>query len=1150
MSDKFDQNNINNENRKRNRSTLSNLNKSWNELLSGFQYEDDIEIHSLEDLEIEDIDLSTLSSLNEADYFPRSKAPEKSFIPSEHITHEKEHIANTNTRRTIRRAISHNDPQKNKIISDADSYYNTGSEKPSAGNTYNAGRMTFGSDADSMSDIYFPKPEKEKSAARSSYNPPPVFSNNSNSLSEKRRQEKRNNNAGMNNFSNNEAEEKDMTTQSEKSEKKGKKKKKKRRSLGRKIFRTILILILLGIVAVGAYSAYVILTMPEVDPYKIYENLSESSVIYDDKGNVLESVSSSTVRTNVKYDELPENLVNAFVAIEDKTFFTHKGFNIVRIFGAIKESIISKGGVSGTSTITQQLARNLWLDSDRSMKRKIREAYCTVLLERALTKEQIIEAYLNTIPLGYSTFGVQAASQAYFGCDVGDLTLAECATLASLPKAPTTYAPLKRIPADEISAENSDILLQDVGYVVVYNTAYVNRQHLVLKSMLDQGHITQSEYDAAMQEDMRANMKPSPMSNSNVSSYFTDYCIQEVIHDLQTELKIDEESAKDMIYSRGLSIYSTINIDMQKAAEEEFSSNSNFPNIRGLKRDGNGNILNSKNSNIMLYSKSTYFNNDGTFTLQPDEFQKNANGDLVILTGKRLNLYSINSGGKETTQIEFKNLYTINDGVFYSINGGYLSGIDAQYISKDSSGNAVISADFINANPEFFIMGGDTVSIGPDHYTLRQETIQPQGSMVVTDFTNGQIKVMIGGRSLTGRLLYNRSNNPRQPGSSIKPIAVYGPAIQSGVELGTKWTAGTTIEDSENKVNGRIWPRNWYTGYKGWVTLRTCVQQSINVTAVRLLNDIGFDYSIKYLKANGITTIKETGDANDMNPAALALGGMTVGISPIEMASAYGTFPNGGTYVAPTSYTKVLDSNGEILLEKKPATRQVYDEGVAYIMTDILRTTVTNGIAGKAAIGTQPVGGKTGTTTDNYDAWFVGFTPQFAASVWIGNDVNIELTQGSSAAAALWSKVMKRVCAGYEYGSFRSRPSNVYVGSGGELYVKGTSPSGPSAGTSAENNDVPIDAENPDDPVENPDNPTEDPVQNPNTPATDPNSGTSEPTNPNTPPTNPNGSGTATDPNPVTPPADPNGGSTTTPNQDGNEPATPSPPHGVVNDAA
>jgi penicillin-binding protein 1A len=293
-----------------------------------------------------------------------------------------------------------------------------------------------------------------------------------------------------------------------------------------------------------------------------------------------------------------------------------------------------------------------------------------------------------------------------------------------------------------------------------------------------------------------------------------------------------------------------------------------------------------------------------------------------------------------------------------------------------------------------------------------------------------------------------------------------------------------------------------------------------------------------------------------MNLAALALGGMTNGISPIEMASAYGTFPNKGVYVEPCSYTRVEDAQGNVLLEKVPYTNKVFDESVAFIMTDILQTTVTRGIAGRAAIGTQPVGGKTGTTSDNVDAWFVGFTPQFAASVWIGNDVNIELSKGSSAAAALWSKVMKRVCSGYSYGSFPSMPSNVYV-LDGEYYVTGTSPTGPTASADRpevfydENgNPYIIDSDTGDivyvtvDPttgdVTRISTPSNDDSQDDQNAATQPDTNNTTTTNPGTttPSTNTDNS------------SEPNNGTTTpsTPTTS-TTPSVPAPPHGVVNDA-
>lgn len=827
-----------------------------------------------------------------------------------------------------------------------------------------------------------------------------------------------------------------MTAKKKKKSEKGGKK-----PLRRRILRWILAVILACIAAGIAYVAFVIITTPEIDPDDLYSELDQTSVIYDDGGEVLEYINSSSARTNVTYDELPQDLIDAFVAIEDKTFFEHHGFNFVRIAGAIAESMFTDKDVGGTSTITQQLARNLYLSNERTMTRKIKEAYYTLILEHNLTKEQIIEAYLNTIDFGYNSSGVQAAANAYFGCDVGDLTIAQCATLASIPKSPSKYSPLKTYYNEEVSADSEDILLVGDTYTIVYNDAYIPRQRTVLKNMYDQGLITEEEYQTALAEDIKSELRPSE-DTQHVSSYFADYCLDEVEADLMEAYDLNEDGVRRLV-RQGLRIYSTLNVQMQQTAEQEFSDSSNFPGV-SPRRDRSGNIVNSSGS-VMLYRKSSYFNSDDTFTLTSDEFEFDGSGNLVLLAGKRLSFYTV-SGAEDTKeeQIEFKPLYYMEGGILYSINGGVIGGIDGKYKSRDADGNLVISKEFLDSDKNIFILGDGTVSVGPEHYTLRQATIQPQGSMVVTEFETGQIKVMVGGRSLEGRLLYNRANNPRQPGSSIKPIGVYGPAIQSGVDLDSGWTAGSTIEDSPNYLNGRLWPRNSYSGYLGWITLRTAVERSANVPAVRLLEDIGISYSIDFLKKNGISSIVESSDdssTNDENLSALALGGMTRGISPIEMASAYGTFPNGGVYVEPTTYTKVTDAQGNVLLESEAEGTRVYDEGVAFIMTDVLRTTVTDGIGRRASIGIQPVGGKTGTTTDNYDAWFVGFTPQYAASVWIGNDVNIELTQGSAAAASLWSTVMRQLAVNATTTSFRSRPDNVYY-SGGEYYVKGTYPTG------------------------------------------------------------------------------------------------------------
>ena len=314
---------------------------------------------------------------------------------------------------------------------------------------------------------------------------------------------------------------------------------------------------------------------------------------------------------------------------------------------------------------------------------------------------------------------------------------------------------------------------------------------------------------------------------------------------------------------------------------------------------------------------------------------------------------------------------------------------------------------------------------------------------------------MVGGRNVDGKMLLNRTLSAQQPGSSIKPLAVYSSALQfsfnaeaKGKKLslddseGSRWgdyiTAGRIINDKAMTVGGKTWPKNWYSGYKGHMTLREAVEQSVNVCAVKVYNQMGPEFPVEQLKKMGVTSVVEGNDGyNDLNPAALALGGMTYGISPLEMAAAYGIFPNEGEYTSPIAYTKITNSNDEVILEKVPETQQVLDKGVAFIMTDILRSVVTNGLGSSASFGSQPVCGKTGTTNDQFDIWFCGFTPQYTAALWIGNDVNIELTSSSTTAARLWREIMSQVCEGLPYGKYPSAPDNVER-KGGEYYTSGT----------------------------------------------------------------------------------------------------------------
>ena len=793
----------------------------------------------------------------------------------------------------------------------------------------------------------------------------------------------------------------------------------------------ILLVLFLTLLAVGfGILKHLISTTPEIDPNNIYSLLARTSVIYDDQGQLVKNIASNEHRTNVAIEIMPKNLINAVVSIEDKTFYEHHGFNYVRLMGAIVDSITGDERIGGTSTITQQLARNLYLTSERSLIRKFREAYYTVQLEKALNKDQIMEAYLNTIYLGFNSYGVQTASQSYFSKNVEDLTLEECATLAAIPKNPSGYAPLKRFNSANITSDDPTIVLRSNTYTIIYNNLFVERQQQVLGLMLEQGMISQEEYDLAVAVDMKTAMNPKQIAPVDVYSYFSDYLIKQVKKDLTEALDINEATAAEMLQSGGLKIYSTINANMQKITATEFEKNDNFPRVIGLDKDRSGNILDSK-GNIILHNILNYFDPDGNFLLTPSEYGVDNDGNVIIYGGKRLNFYKTEVAGVRDYTIEFKNLYQIESGVFYVINGGNII-IDSKYKEKNDSGDLIIDKSFFKDQPDFFKFSGNGIYIEASQYTLSQKAVQPQSAMVITDWKTGEIKAMMGGRNLTGSRLYNRAISPRQPGSAIKPIGVYGPALEPGAGEDSDWTAGSYLHDEPNYLDGKLWPENWYPGYKGYVTIRKSVEQSINITSVKLLESIGLNKSIAFMKSLGITSIEE----DDYNLAALGLGGMTRGISPFEMAAAYGAFPNAGQFIEPICYSRVVDSEGNVILEKTVKTTQAMNRGVAFIMTDILRTTVSKGIAKGASIEGQPVAGKTGTTTDNYDAWFVGFTPQYSAALWIGNDLNVELSQGSNAATRLWSIIMGQICEGLPTGTYEM-PDNV-ENKYNEYYLAGT----------------------------------------------------------------------------------------------------------------
>jgi len=805
---------------------------------------------------------------------------------------------------------------------------------------------------------------------------------------------------------------------------KKKMKKKKKFSIIRLIIVIILMVAFIGAGAVGGLVLATAKNAPEIDPTKISLLLNENSVILDENGKLIEKVQTNEYRTYVDLDKIPDHLEKAFIAIEDERFEAHMGVDIRGILGAIFDKFRSGGQLRGASTITQQLARNLYLSNDRSLDRKIQEAYLAIQIEKVLMKDQIMEAYLNRIDLSQRSYGVQEAAQTYFSKDVEQLTIAESAIIAGIVKSPPGYSPYNTVPIENVKNQEDVIGELDIDgkkYAVVFNQASLERQRIILNKMKELTFITEEEYKAAVNEDIKAAIKPGQKKISGISSYFTDYVKTQVVDALVSKAGYSREDAERELYTGGLKIYSTMDISLQHKLEGIYNNFGKvlFGDINKIKgpmlidwsADKNGNIIDDKRS-IVFYKDSNLLDSNMSLIIDKGTFNISEDGNLVIKNNK-LNIYS--------KSIDVQDYYTVDDNKnLVTHTTGSLALAEGSYSISDAK-EIVIKSDYLSKNKDFYSTdeNGNLIISSKYFFKDTEGVVQPQAATVIFDYRSGEIKALVGGREIKGNKLLNRAtSSQRQPGSAIKPLAVYLPALDNG------YTAADIIDDVPYyDERGTLWPKNWYPGFRGLTTLRQSVEQSVNVNAVKLVSNIGVKTSMEYLARLGI--IKEDGKDNfvtreedtrynDENLSALGLGGMTKGLSPMEVTAAYGAIANQGIYTEPIAFTKVLDRDGNVILENKPNKTSVVTPQVAYIMSNILNTTVTSGIAQRAQIFPNnakiPIAGKTGTTQDKGDIWFVGYSPYYAAGVWIGNDVpKIKLSNSSSIAAELWSEIMKEV---------------------------------------------------------------------------------------------------------------------------------------------
>ena len=715
----------------------------------------------------------------------------------------------------------------------------------------------------------------------------------------------------------------------------------------------VLNLFLIAVLACGIIGASlgigifkgVIDTAPSIENVKVTPT-GFSTFVYDLEGNqIAKLISQNSNRIPVTWDMIPENLAHAFVAIEDERFYEHNGIDIKGIIRAAYVGI-SNGFhfTEGASTITQQLLKNNvftdWTKEEGladSMKRKIQEQYLAIELTKTMSKDEVLLNYMNTINLGQNTLGVAVASERYFGKDVSELTLSECAVLAAITQNPSRFNPISN---PEKNAE---------------------RRMKVLNNMLDQGFISQSEYDEAVADNVydRIQLVNVELQDNGINSYFIDELTDQVIRDLVEQKGYTETQAYKTLYQSGLTIYSTQDMDIQNIADEEVNNQDNYTSSPKVSFSYRVSIR-STDGSVKNYSEQTMLS-----------YYKNKDNPNFKSTN-----YSINFASEEDADAAIE-----------------------QY-----------KADIMQEGDEI-VDGSETVI-----YTL-----QPQASLTVIDQSTGEVKAIVGGRGdkTASKTLNRATDTTRQPGSTFKILAAYSAALDAG---------GLTLASVQDDApytyagaNGKS-VNNYDRRYRGFTTLREAITDSINIVTVKTLAQAGVSLGWQYVQEYGFTTV----DSRDMNEA-LALGGITQGVSNLELTAAYAAIANQGTYIKPKFYTKILDHDGNVLIDNTtPESHTVIKDTTAWLLTSAMEDVMTSGTGTSAYFGSSMAqAGKSGTTTSSRDALFAGYTPYYTCAVWGGYDDNA-MQKGSDTnyPKRIWKAVMKRIHENLAYKDF-TKPSGI-----------------------------------------------------------------------------------------------------------------------------
>ncbi len=793
---------------------------------------------------------------------------------------------------------------------------------------------------------------------------------------------------------------------------------------------------------------------PAPDTSLLMSGLKENSQIVDSNGNLIEQIETEEFREIVPYDQIPANLINAFVSAEDKRFFEHDGVDIFGILSTL-DDFLRSGDMRGASTITMQLVRDVYLNKDVNWTRKIQEIYLSLRIEDELVKqvgkqeakETILESYLNRVFFGQNAYGVQAASEIYFSKDVGDLNLPEAATIAGIVQAPSAYALYSTYRPSQVTEDMrvlGETTINGERYIAIYNEPGYERAEYVLYQMLRNGYITEQEYNDAMATDVSNSINPPAKRAKNLSTYITDVVREDTLFILMDTLNLTRAEALQRLNYGGLTITATIDIDLQRRLEDRLSSiedvlygdyeNLGTPRNLLLSYDSYGNITN-QNGELQYYMKDNLLTADNKVIIPSSQYYFDADGSLHIIQG-RLNGYD--------GYLDVTDYYTVDEnGILRTHRIGTIPlNQDSLYINE--AGEIVLTASFLNSGSNFYeTIEGDALAINPEYYNIDEiGVMQPQVATTIIENSTGEIKAIVGGRESDERHFLNRASSyPRQPGSTMKPLAVYAAVLGQGNNLGSAQddTPFRLLDGVYDDYGNEMpWPRNVDGRFRGITSVMEALRLSLNTVTVKWLDQIGLDVSKEYLARFGIINrqhperdyfvqANENPNHNDEN-LAMSLGAMTDGQTTLSMASAYQAIGNNGQHIEATSVAKIVDNDGNVLYENPHRAEEVLPPEVNYQLILALDNVVRNGFSNWYLDfeGRSQFVGKTGTTDYNMDFWFVGTSPYYTTAVWVGSDNAFLYLEGNSGVAArVYQAISDIVHEGTEPKQFE-RPEGLY----------------------------------------------------------------------------------------------------------------------------